>query len=64
MKHRSTRERQEAAMRLRNSAQRLRRLQLRLAITGHGPDDPYRKAKIQEFWEKIRLDKRMAKGEV
>jgi hypothetical protein len=64
MKHRSTREREEARMRLRYSAQRLKNLQTLLNRTGHGKDDPYRKTKLADFWDQVRYDKRLANGEI
>lgn len=51
-------------MRLRNSIEALRRLQIRLNRTGHGAGDTYRAAMLQQFWEKLRIDKRIAKGEI
>jgi hypothetical protein len=51
-------------MRLRTSAERFRRLQARLNRNGHGAGDPYRKTKIDEFWETLRYDKRLAEGEI
>jgi hypothetical protein len=64
MKHRSTRERLEAEMRLRNSAAVLKRLQHRLRTTQHFPGDPYWQAMHDRFWQKLRIDKRIAKGEI
>jgi hypothetical protein len=64
MKHRSSREREEAAMRLRYSEERLERLQKKLRRAGHGPGDSYRQAKLAEFWDTLRIDRRIAKGEI
>jgi len=64
MKRRATRERLEAEMRLRHSTERLKRLQRRLDITGHPKGDLFRTNKIADFWESVRFDKRIAKGEI
>lgn len=64
MKHRATRERLEAEMRLRHSEAMLERLRHRLDITRHPEGDPYRKAKLAEFWQKVGIDRRIAKGEL
>jgi hypothetical protein len=64
MKHRSTRERLEAEMRLRNSVEMLKRLQHGLKTRRHLPGDPYWKAMHAQFWQKLSMDKRIAKGEI
>ena len=46
-------------MRLRNAENLLANLQQELEKAGHAPDDPYRKAKIAAFWQKIGMDKRL-----
>ena len=50
-------------MRLRNSTARLKRLQLKLSRARHPEGDSYRRAKIAEFWEMVRLDKRIVERE-
>lgn len=51
-------------MRLRQSASTLKRLQLALKNRGHGPDDPHARAILSNFWDKLRIDKRIARGEL
>ena len=51
-------------MRLRNSASVLKRLQHRLRTSQHFPGDPYWEAMHRSFWDKVRYDKRLAKGEI
>ena len=63
MKPRSSRERQEARMRLRNSIPELKRVQRRLKRNGHSPTDPHWKAVMGNFWGKLRVDKRTARGD-
>jgi hypothetical protein len=61
VKHRSTRERLEAAMRVRTAADRLKRLQRKLR---RASDESYRRAMINAFYDGLRTDKRIAKGEL
>ena len=51
-------------MRLRESSKRMRRLQLQLRRTGHLPADPYYKAMLEKYWDGIRTDRRIVKGEL
>jgi hypothetical protein len=60
MKHRSSRERGEAAMRVRNARTTLKKLQRKLRRS----DESYRKAMLAQFWEQFRIDRRIAKGEL
>lgn len=57
------REVNEAALWLRNSVEILKRLQRRLSHTGH-KNDAYRRAKIQEYWDKVRYFKLMMEGKL
>lgn len=51
-------------MRLRNSTAVLKRLQRRLRITGHTAEDSYSRAMLTRFWDRLRYDKRIVKGEI
>ena len=51
-------------MRLRNSAAVLKRLQHLLRSTRRNPDDAYSKAILANFWDRLRVDKRIARGEL
>lgn len=64
MKTRASRERGEAALRLRRSNDMLRELEAKLKRAGHRPGQSYWIAKHREFWDKLRFDKRIAQGEI
>lgn len=51
-------------MRLRNASAALKRLQHRLRCAQHTPQEPYVKALVANFWDKVRIDKRIARGEL
>lgn len=57
------REVNEAALWLRNSVPILKRLQTKLSRAGH-KSDSYRRAKIQEYWDKVRYFKLMMEGKI
>jgi hypothetical protein len=64
MKPHFSREQDEANMRLRHAGARLEQLRKRLRRRGHKPDEAYWKTQLASFWQQVRIDQRIARGEL
>lgn len=66
MKSKSTRERGEAALRVKTAGRRLEELkdQLKRRQKRAGPDPRYVQAMYDKFWQEVGMDRRIARGKL